>query len=299
MNEDYRKYLDPEFISTVGGLELKARMVVEGYITGLHKSPFHGFSVEFSEHRQYRPGDDIRHIDWGAFARSGKYYIKQYEEETNLRCVFAVDSSRSMAYSAGGRISKYEYGIYLTAALSMMLFKQRDAVGLALYSDGLDTYMPPASKQSYLSELIRKMDSSEVTGKTGTSNALGELAERVKRRSLVVIISDLLDDGDEISDALKHFRYRDNEVIIFHLLDPTETNLDLGNVGKLVDMESGATIVTQPRQIQKAYSEKVQEYISKIKDDCYKNKIDYNLVTTDMSFDKAMRNFFSKRAIIR
>lgn len=274
-------------------------MVVEGYITGMHKSPFHGFSVEFSEHRQYRPGDDIRHIDWGAFARSGKYYIKQYEEETNLRSVFAVDRSRSMAYASEGNISKYEYAIYLTAALSTMLFRQRDAVGLALYSDKLDRYMPPASKQSYLQELIMAMDTSEVSGATGTSRALGELAERVHRRSLVVIISDLMDSEEEISDALKHFRYRNNEVILFHLLDPTEINLELGNVGKLVDMETGSVIHTQPRHIQKAYKEKVDYYIAKLKDDCYKHNIDYNLITTDMPFDQAMRNFFSKRTMLK
>jgi len=274
-------------------------MVVEGYITGMHKSPFHGFSVEFSEHRQYRPGDDIRHIDWGAYARSGKYYIKRYEEETNLRSVFAIDRSRSMAYSAGDNISKYNYAIYLTAALSMLLFRQRDAVGLALYSDKLDTYMPPASKQSYLAELIRTMDNTEVSGSTGTVGALGELAERVSRRSLIIVISDLLDDKEDIADALKHFRYRNNEVILFHLLDTTEISLELGDVGKLVDMETGSVVTTQPKHIQKAYTATVESYLSDIRDQCYKHNIDYNLITTDMPFDKAMRNFFSKRSITK
>ncbi|GAB5465410.1 MAG: DUF58 domain-containing protein [Candidatus Kapaibacteriales bacterium] len=269
--------------------------MVEGYITGLHKSPFHGFSVEFAEHRQYRQGDDIRHIDWGAYARSGKYYIKQYEEETNLRSVFAIDSSKSMDFKLGGDISKFEYAIYITAALSTLLIKQRDAVGIGIYGEKLTDYLPPASKPSYLSQLIDRLSSADVEGGTSTAEALGELASRIKRRSMVVIISDLMDETEGVIDALKHFRYNSNEVILFHLLDPRELDFEVGNYGKIVDMESGSQITTQPNQIKSAYQKKISEFNTFVQSECHKHAIDYNLITTDMPFDNAMRRFFSKR----
>src|SRR5574344_542304 len=236
--EDYRKYLLPENLAKIDNLELIARLVVEGFITGLHRSPYHGFSVEFAEHRQYRPGDEIRRLDWKVFARSEKYYIKQFEEETNLRAMLVVDSSASMKYASKGNISKYEYATYLAASLAYLLINQRDAVGLSLYDTDIRHFMPMKSKQSYLSELIKmlangmeeaKNENSAKDEKPGTAAvALDEIAERLGRRGLVVIISDFFDNIHDILKAISHFRHKNQDVIVFHILDPREVDFKFG-----------------------------------------------------------------------
>lgn len=295
---DYKKYLNPKTIAQLKKIELKSRLVVEGFITGLHRSPYHGFSVEFSEHRQYYPGDEVKHIDWKVYGRTDKYYIKQYEEETNLRCMIAVDKSASMSYASEGNIPKYEYSIYLAAALSYMLIKQRDAVGLALYDTNLQTFLPPRSKTSYINEILKTLDGTQPSKQTGTSAALDELAERINRRNLVVIISDFLDDETSVINALKHFRHRNHEVVIFHVLDPQEVDFQFGNSANFVDMENNEEIITQPYQIRKSYRTAVDTYIRNIQKECYNYNIDYNLITTSDTFDKALRKFLSKRARI-
>ena len=204
--ETTAQYLHPDVVAKLGSMELRARLVVEGFITGLHKSPFHGFSAEFSEHRQYRSGDDLKHIDWKIFGRSDRYYVKQYEDETNLRCLIAVDKSASMRYASDGHISKFQYASYLAAALSYLVLQQRDAAGLALYNTDVDTYLPPRSKRSYAQELIKALETAEPQDETTTATALHKLAERLTRRGLVVIISDLFDDPQSINQALRHFR---------------------------------------------------------------------------------------------
>ncbi len=296
--EDYKKYLNPKTIAKLNKIELKAKLVVEGFITGLHRSPYHGFSVEFSEHRQYYPGDEVKHIDWKVYGRTDKYFIKQYEEETNLRCIIAVDKSASMKYASEGNISKYEYSIYLAAALSYMLMKQRDAVGLALYDTNLKTFLPPRSKTSYIYEILKTLDNTKPSDKTGTSAALDELAERINRRGLVVIMSDFLDDDISVTNALKHFRHRNHEVVVFHILDPQEIEFKFGTSANFVDAESGEEMVTQPYQIRKSYKKAVNSFIHNIQKECYNHNIDYNLITTSDTFDKALRKFLSKRARI-
>lgn len=294
--DDYRKYLDPQTIARLKSIEMKARLVVEGFITGLHRSPYHGFSVEFAEHRQYQLGDEIKHIDWKVFARTDKYFIKQFEEETNLRCTIAVDKSASMKYASKGNLSKFEYSIYLAAAISYLMIKQRDSVGLALYDTNMRSYLPPRSKSSYISEILRMLDNTEPSDMTGTSTALNELAERISRRGLVVIISDLLEDEESIIRALKHFRHRKHEVIVFHVLDPKEITFDLGFNANFIDMETGEEILTQPGQIKKVYNQAVDNFIKRIQKECYNHKIDYNLINTSNPFDKALREFLSKRS---
>jgi len=294
--DDYRKYLQPETIARLKKIELKARLVVEGFITGLHRSPYHGFSVEFAEHRQYQPGDEVKHIDWKVFGKTDKYFIKQFEEETNLRCIIAVDKSASMKYSSKGQISKFEYSIYLAAAMSYLLIKQRDAVGLALYDSKLRNYLPAKSKTSYIYELLKLLDSTEPSDTTGTSAALDELAERIHKRGLIVIISDFLEDESSVINALKHFRPRNHEVVAFHLLDPMERNFDFGSGANFVDMETGEEIVTQPYQLRKTYKQSVDEFIRTIESNCRNHKIEYQTILTSDSFDKALRVFLSKRA---
>jgi uncharacterized protein (DUF58 family) len=293
---DYRKYLRPDIVAQLDNIELKARLVVEGFITGLHRSPYHGFSVEFAEHRQYRPGDEIRHLDWKVLGRTDKYFIKQYEEETNLRAVIAIDKSASMKYASKGNISKFEYATYLAAALSYLMVKQRDAVGMALYDTSVTTYLPPRSRQSYIADMLKILAATKPTEQTGTSQALDLLAERINRRGLVIIISDFFDDIDSVLNALRHFRHKKHDVIAFQILDPRERDFKLGSGANIKDMETGEEILTHPYHIQNAYTNAFNDFISKIRNECYNRLIDYHLIDTSTPFDKALRNYLTKRS---
>lgn len=296
--QDQRKYLDPQNLASVKNLEMRAKLVVEGFITGLHKSPYHGFSVEFSEHRPYRQGDEIRHIDWQSFARTNKYYVKQFEEETNLRCNLIIDSSASMKYASKGHISKFEYSIYLASALAYLMNKQRDAVGLTVYNDDIEKYMPARSKQSYIYQLIKILDEIEPSERTGMAKALSKVADRIKRRGMVIIISDLFDDLESIDNALKQFRHRSHEVILFQVLDPREMDFDLGSGSTFVDMETSEEILTQPHQLKTAYAQQMTDFTNKIKEICYKQKVDYHLIKTTQAFDNALLNYMAKRRMV-
>jgi uncharacterized protein (DUF58 family) len=292
---DTRKYLDPKNVASLKSLELKAKLVVEGFITGLHKSPYHGFSVEFSEHRAYRPGDEIRHIDWQVYGRSNKYYVKQFEEETNLRCTLILDSSRSMKFASEGNISKFDYSIYLAGSLAYLMNHQRDAVGMAVFNDEIVDFMPARSKSSYMAQILKRISEIEPSNKTGMASSLDKLAERIKRRGLVVIFSDLFDELDSISNALKHFRHKNHEVILFHILDEKELDFNFSSGSTFLDLETGDKILTQPQQIKKAYTEAVEDYIEKIKEICYKQNVDYHLTITNQDFDKALLGYLAKR----
>lgn len=293
--KDYRKYLDPKIVAKVGNLELIARLVVEGFITGLHRSPYHGFSVEFAEHRAYRPGDEIKYLDWKVFARTGKFYVKEFQEETNLRCTIAVDASRSMAFASDGNLSKYEYSAYLAAALSLLMIQQRDAIGLTLYDKSIRTFLPPNSKPSYLRQILKTLEQNSPENETGTAEALNLLAEKIKRRGLVIVFSDFFDDPEEILNALKHFRHKKHEVIVFHVLDPRERDFKVGAPANFVDMETGETMLTNPYQIQIAYQNAVNEYINYLKKECLNHQIDYNLLDTATSYDHALASYLVKR----
>lgn len=293
--QDYRKYLKPETVAQLQNIEIKARLVVEGFITGLHRSPYHGFSVEFAEHRQYRHGDETRNIDWKVFARTNKYFVKQYEEETNLRSMIAIDRSASMKYASKGNIPKFEYASYLAAALSMLMIRQRDAVGLALYDTEVRTFLPPNSKPSYINAILNTLAATTPSDETHTATALDMLAERIKRRGLVVIISDFFDDARSVLNALKHFRHRNHEVIAFQLLDPREIDFKLGAGATFRDMETGEEMITNPYHIQSSYKQAVNEHINLIKRECLNHQIDYFLIDTSMPFDKALRDYLIKR----
>src|SRR5688572_30182632 len=234
-------HLQPEIASSLGNFELVAKFVVEGFITGLHKSPYHGFSVEFAEHRPYLPGDAIRNIDWKLFARTDRYYIKQFEEETNLKAHLVIDVSRSMDYTSDPKhhVTKFRYSVLLAAALAYLLTRQQDAVGLALYDDGLRTFMPARLKSSYLREILKVLQAAQPSKETATKASLRRVAERMKRRGLIVVISDFLDDPDEIIQSLKLFRHAGHEVIAFQVLDPIERSFALeSSDATIVDLES-------------------------------------------------------------
>ncbi len=293
--KDYRKYLQPHVIARLENIEMKARLVVEGFITGLHRSPYHGFSVEFAEYRQYRPGDPIKHLDWKVFGRTGRHYVKQFEEETNLRSVIALDTSASMGFSSQGGISKLEYASYLAASIAFLLIKQRDAVGMALYDTKVNRYLPPRSKQSYIHEILKSLDGAVPQNETGTSQALDLLAERISRRGLVVVMSDFFDDPESVLNALKHFRHRNHEVIAFQILDPREIDFDFGRGANFLDMESGEELVTQPYHIKKAYAGEMKKFINKIQRECREHNIGFHLISTETPFDKALRDYLTKR----
>ncbi len=292
---DYRKYLQPDTVSKLKGMELRARMVVEGFIAGLHKSPYHGFSVEFAEHRQYMPGDNIRDIDWKVYAKSDRFYIKQYEEETNLKGYLLLDCSKSMAYASGDRISKLDYGGMLAGALSFMMLRQRDAVGLVTFDEKIRRYVPPRSKAGHLHVLLKEIADQKPSDTTDISTTLHEMAERIKRRGLIILVSDLLDEADKIISGLKHFRYNNHEVIVFHVLDPRERDFAFSREAIFKDMETGEEITTLPYQIKKDYAMMVKQYSEEISSACRQSNIDYFQIDTAMPFDKALYAFLSKR----
>lgn len=294
--DENKNYLDPVIISKLNSLEIKAKLVVEGFMVGLHKSPYHGFSVEFSQHRPYIQGDNFKDVDWKVYGKTEKFFIKQYEEETNLKCHVLLDVSRSMEFSSEKNISKIEYSKTLAAALSYLMLKQQDAVGLALYSDKIHQYYTPKVSKIYFQQMLKSLAEIVPTNKTNTSTCLNEVAEKINKRGLVIIISDFFDDINSILTSLKHFRYKNNEVIVFQILDPVEKNFAFDRDSIFKDLETEEEMTTQPHQIQKAYIEAMQEFTGKIKSECLNSKIEYNLITTDTPFDKALFSYIQKRS---
>ncbi|MFQ6092030.1 MAG: DUF58 domain-containing protein [bacterium] len=292
--KDYRRFLNPEVVSRLSNIDLKARLVVEGFITGLHKSPYHGFSVEFAEHRQYMPGDSIRHIDWKVYAKSDRFYVKEYEEETNLKAYLLLDASGSMGYRSDA-IPKLEYGSYLSAALSYLMLIQRDAVGLAIFDSRIRRYIAPRSVKSQLSVVLKELNVVEAGETTDVSSTFHQLAERIKRRGLIVIISDLFDDPQRILLGLKHFRHRKHEVIVFHILDPYERTFSYRDEARFKDMETGEELPTQPWHIWSEYRQLMSERIETFKRECRADLIDYVLMDTSVDFDYALFSYLNKR----
>lgn len=295
-SKDFKNYFDPSIISKLKNLELKARMVVEGFMVGLHKSPYHGFSVEFSEHRPYMQGDSLKNIDWKVYGKSEKFFIKQYEEETNLVCNIFIDISRSMDFKHSASVTKLEYAITLAASFCYLLIKQQDAVGLTIFSDKIHSYLPPKSNRVYLKTLLTSLTNINSQGRTETSLCLNSAAENIKKRGLTIIISDLFDNPDALLSALKQIRFKKNEVIVFQILDPIEKSFGFDRDSIFVDLETNEQMTTQPHQIKLAYQHAMNEYLNKLKSDCLNFGIEYNLIETNQPFDKALLNYFSKRS---
>ncbi len=293
---DARQYLLPEVVSRLKNLDLIARFIVEGFLVGLHKSPFHGFSVEFSEHRQYMPGDNIRDIDWKVYGRTDRYYIKQYEEETNLKANILVDISGSMGYSSHG-ITKLEYAVYLAAALSYLLLKQRDAVGLALFSDKIHRYLPPKSTSSYIKFLLSELSKAEPQqNKTVVSQTLHTMAEKIRRPGLVILLTEFLyEDADKILEGLRHFRYYQHDVIVFNILDPNDRFFNFSDEATFVDMETNEELKTQPFLIRENYRQMVDSFYETLKSECYNMQVDFQNVLTTDQFDQPLMRYLLKR----
>ena len=288
------KYLQPEVISSVKNLELVARLVVEGYLTGKHRSPFHGFSVEFSQHRPYMPGDNLRFIDWKVFGRTDRYYIKQFEEETNLRCHILLDVSKSMQYTSD-KITKAQYASYLTAGLTYLMLQQRDSTGLVLFDDAIKSIIPARSVISHLNVILQAIDKVEYGSDTNISAALHKVAEQIRKRGLIILISDLLDDPLAILNGLKHFRHNKHEILVFHIIDPKELEFDFSGDVLFEDLESKDKLKTQPRYIQEIYKQKFGEYLDYLKVNFSNNRIDYQQLFTSTPYDKALTEYLLKR----
>ena len=286
--------LTPDIISRLNNLSLKARFVVEGFIVGLHKSPYHGFSVEFSEHRAYGAGDEIRHVDWKLWGKTDRFFIKQFEEETNLKSYLLVDQSLSMTYKSK-KMTKLEYAQILAASLGYLMLKQQDAVGLTLFDDRIRVNIPARSKRSHLNIILSQMQNIIAGPETTIAPVLHKTAEAIKKRGLIILISDLFDDPDKVLSGLQHFRYKGHEVIVFHVLDPQEFALDFTQRTRFRDMETGEEIVTDPWHIQSDYQKSMEQFCDYIKSNCRQKNIDYVQLSTDLPLDMALSEYLIKR----
>ena len=289
-----KRLLDPAAVARLTGLQLRAIAVVEGFLTGLHQSPYHGFSVEFSQHRQYMPGDSLKHLDYKVLGRTGRYYIKQYEEETNLKAYLLVDHSGSMGYGSG-TVSKLDYGTSLAAALSLLLLKQRDAVGLVTFAEELTEILEPHSAMGWLGTLTTSLEKLEPSGRTSVPEALLNIAERVKRKGLVVLISDLLDEPDRVLAGMKAIRHVGHELLVFHVLDPLEISFAFPRDARFQDLETDDILPSRPWHVRTEYRREMQNFIDRYRQHCRENRIDYKLFTTDTPYEIALFEFLVRR----
>ncbi len=285
---------DPVTLSKIANMELRARLVIDGVLSGIHKSPYKGSSIEFLEHKEYSPGNEIKHIDWKVHARTDKYYIKQFEEETNLKCYMFLDTSGSMGYKSTG-ISKFEYAATLTASLSYLLLKQSDMVGLISFSDKVQQYIPPRSRLTHLHVLLNALSELKTGGKSNISNVLNEFIEKIGHRSLVIIVSDFFDDTDKIIQQLKYFKFKKNEVILFHILDPYELTFPFETITFFESMEDDRRILAEPKSIKGRYLSEIHRFIEQFKQTCFENQIDYWLIDSSTPLDQALIKFLAKR----
>jgi uncharacterized protein (DUF58 family) len=303
-------FLRPEVVARLRSMDLRARLVVEGFLAGLHRSPYKGFSVEFTEHRQYMPGDELKRIDWKVFAKTDRFVIREYEEETNLRAYLVLDASGSMGYRSdagqreqGGsrrkRVTKLEYASWLAASLSYLLLHQKDSCGLVTFSDRIDRYVPPRSSSAHLNVLLSQLARVVPGGDTNIATTLHGLAERVKRRGLVVVISDLWDEPAAVLSALRHFRYRKHEVLVFHVLDPNERAFGFAGTVLLRDMETGREVTMDARVVRQEYQQSFDRFFARFEQGCHEAGIDYHRVTTDTPFDRALFGYLERRKRMR
>lgn len=285
---------DPVTLSKISRLELRARLVVEGVIAGMHKSPYHGFSVEFAQHREYTPGDEIRYIDWKVFGRSDRHYIKQFEEETNLKAYLLLDASASMAYKSGA-LSKLEYGAVVGVALASLLIQQRDAVGLITFDAEPRRFLPARAASSQLRQIVEELENLTLEKKTSVGAVLHDIAERVKRRSLMIVISDLFENVEQVLLGLRHFRHKRHEVIVFHVLDRDEIAFPFRDLAMFRDLEGELQLLADPPAIRRSYLKAFGDYVTALQRGCREMGIDYVQMPTDEPVDVALWNYLAMR----
>ena len=289
------RFLTPEAVARLRNMNLIARTVVEGFISGLHRSPYHGFSVEFSDHREYTPGDNLRDLDWLALARTDKYYIKRYEEETNLRAYILLDVSASMGYRQEGKVSKMEYGCYLAASLAYLMIRQQDSVGLVTFDRHIRTNIPPRSTNLHLNHILRHLEGIEPGEVTDVSATFHDLAEMIRRRGLIIIISDLYDDQREVVRALRHFRHKRHEVIIFHVFDRAELDFPFRRMSDFVDLETNERIQIDPRYVRDEYRRQINDFIAGYRRACSESNIEYINTDTSIPYYLMLAAYLAKR----
>ncbi len=290
-----RQFLDPAVVARLGTLELKARTIVEGFLSGLHRSPFKGFSVEFAEYRQYMPGDDLSTIDWKIYARSDRYYVKKFEEETNLDCHVMIDVSGSMAYGSGA-ITKFEYALCLAAALGYLMTRQRDAVGLMAFDETIVTMLPASARPGHLRALLVTLDRLRLGRETHMSKPLNQLCEALTKRGMVVLISDLLDDPEGVIRGLKHFQFRGSDVVVFHVLDPDEIEFPFNRATRFEDLETSEEVMAVPGVVRAHYLAEIGRLIERYRRELGAAGIDYTLVPTSQPLEMALLSYLSTRA---
>jgi uncharacterized protein (DUF58 family) len=290
------QFLEPEALARVKNLSVVARGVVEGFVSGLHSSPFKGFSVEFAEHREYTAGDDPRHLDYRMLGRTDRLYVKQYEEETNMRVQILLDVSGSMGYSYGGRVTKLQYGSYLTAVLAYLMTRQQDSVGLTTFDTAIRLDMPPRSSPRHFDEMMHRLEAVAAGRETSIGATLNELANRFKRRCLIVLISDLYDEPEAVMRALHHFRHRRHEVILFHVLDKAEIEFPFRDTIAFHDLENNQRIQIDPAYVRREYVAQVEAFLAGYRRTCAEAQIDYVLADTATPYDFMLSKYIAKRS---
>ena len=288
------KYSDPDVLASIAGLMLRARRVVEGTISGLHRSPFHGFNVEFAEYREYSPGDDLRRLDWRALGRTDRYYIKQYEEESNLRATIVLDASASMRYGSGA-MTKFDYAATIAASLATMLVEQQDPVGLALFDTEQRELLAPAATQAQLSRIIGQLEAARPDRKTELGAVLQVLTDQLKSRGLLIVISDLLTDLESFYDGLARLQHRGNEVLVIQVLDKDEMDLPFKDLVLFHDIEGDEEFFAEPWAFRNAYSNAMQEFVADVTRACGSRGIDHLLLRTDQELSLALSHYLHAR----
>jgi uncharacterized protein (DUF58 family) len=291
-------FLDPAILARLGTLELKARTVVEGFLSGLHRSPFKGFSVEFAEYRQYLPGDDLSTIDWKVYARTDRYYVKKYEEETNVDCHLLLDVSASMGYGSHD-VTKLRYGSMLAASLAYLMNRQRDAVALTTFDDAITTMLPVSARPGHLRSILVALDNVVLGRRTDVSKPLHLLADGIRKRGLVVLISDLLDEPERVIDGLRHFRFRGSDVIVFHLLDPAERTFPFDRAARFRDVELGDELMAVPSVVRQQYLDALNSAIEQYKRELGSAGVDYQVMDTSTPLEFALMAYLATRGRTR
>jgi uncharacterized protein (DUF58 family) len=300
--DELQKYLDPRVLSRIHRLDLRTRLVVEGFMVGLHRSPFHGLSVEFHQHREYVPGDDLQHLDWKVYSRTDRFFIKQYEEETNLRCTFLMDVSESMKYAgatrAGAGLTKFHYGSCVAAALALLLLRQQDAAGLVTFDSDIRAVLPPSGNPNFIKTIVHQLEQASHTlqAKTSLENICAKVAEKLGRRGMVCLISDLLVDEDELLRGLSRLTHRGHDVLVLHVMDDEELTFPFeGNV-RFVGLEQQGELTGQPRALRDGYLAALEKFLAGVKQRCASQRVSYRLVNTADNLGAVLSEFLNYRA---
>lgn len=294
MTRDSQRFLRPEEISRISRLEVRARQIVEGFLSGLHRSPYYGQSVEFVQHREYVPGDDFRRIDWKVWSKTDKYYIKQYEEDTNLRTLLLLDVSESMSFGRGP-MTKYDYACTVAAALAYLLLRQQDAVGMVTFDSQIKSRVPIRSRQSHLHTIIQSLQGGKPASKTSIDKLLNQVAEEQSLRGMIVLISDLFVDPQLLDRGLSLLRHRGHDVMVFHILDDEELDFNFSGTTKFEGLEETGDILCDPRALREGYLAAMQAFLEKIRRQCARQLIDYQTIRTSEHLDAALAYYLNHR----